>query len=107
MGLRVRPRTTPPAPLPLPIPHLTLFFLPAARSTPALNPAAALAAAVLAATPAYADQNKFEAEQRGEFGIGSAAQYDSAVLKYARSSVYSSSSYFIGLLIFSLSRVIL
>jgi hypothetical protein len=97
MGLRGRPRTTPPAPLPLPIPHLVLFFLPAARSIPALNTAAL----------AYADLNKFEAEQRGEFGIGSAAQYGSAVLKNARSSVYSSSSYFIGLLIFSLSRVIL
>jgi hypothetical protein len=99
MGLRGRPRTTPPAPLPLPlpIPHLVLFFLPAARSIPALNTAAL----------AYADLNKFEAERRGEFGIGSAAQYGSAVLKNARSSVYSSSSYFIGLLIFSLSRVIL
>jgi hypothetical protein len=31
--------------------------------------------------PAYADLNKFEAEQRGEFGIGSAAQFGSADLK--------------------------
>jgi hypothetical protein len=43
---------------------------------------AALAAAVVAAAmPAYADLNKFEAEQRGEFGIGSAAQFGSADLK--------------------------
>ncbi|KAL6911896.1 hypothetical protein ACP4OV_000701 [Aristida adscensionis] len=44
---------------------------------------AALAAAVVAAMPAYADLNKFEAEQRGEFGIGSAAQFGSADLKKA------------------------
>ncbi|KAJ1280176.1 hypothetical protein BS78_04G210900 [Paspalum vaginatum] len=45
---------------------------------------AALAAAVVAATmPAYADLNRFEAEQRGEFGIGSAAQFGSADLKKA------------------------
>lgn len=31
--------------------------------------------------PALADLNKFEAEMRGEFGIGSAAQYGSADLK--------------------------
>ena len=43
---------------------------------------AALAAAVVAAAaPAYADLNRFEAEQRGEFGIGSAAQFGSADLK--------------------------
>ncbi|CAO2039868.1 unnamed protein product [Urochloa humidicola] len=45
---------------------------------------AALAAAVVAAAmPAYADLNRFEAEQRGEFGIGSAAQFGSADLKKA------------------------
>ncbi|XP_057518647.1 thylakoid lumenal protein TL20.3, chloroplastic [Amaranthus tricolor] len=33
--------------------------------------------------PALADLNKFEAEMRGEFGIGSAAQYGSADLKKA------------------------
>ncbi|XP_072963798.1 thylakoid lumenal protein TL20.3, chloroplastic isoform X1 [Typha angustifolia] len=33
--------------------------------------------------PAMADLNKFEAEMRGEFGIGSAAQYGSADLKKA------------------------
>ncbi|KAK9716428.1 hypothetical protein RND81_06G232400 [Saponaria officinalis] len=33
--------------------------------------------------PALADLNKFEAEQRGEFGIGSAAQFGSADLKKA------------------------
>lgn len=43
---------------------------------------AALAAAIVSAAPAYADLNKFEAEQRGEFGIGSAAQFGSADLKY-------------------------
>jgi hypothetical protein len=48
---------------------------------------AVLAAAVVAASmPAYADLNKFEAEQRGEFGIGSAAQFGSADLKYASTS---------------------
>lgn len=52
---------------------------------------AALAAAVVAASmPAYADLNKFEAEQRGEFGIGSAAQFGSADLKYASTSASSS-----------------
>jgi hypothetical protein len=40
--------------------------------------------------PAYADLNKFEAEQRGEFGIGSAAQFGSADLKYASTSASSS-----------------
>lgn len=44
-----------------------------------------LAAAVIAFTtanlPAMADLNKFEAETRGEFGIGSAAQFGSADLK--------------------------
>ncbi|BAF09474.1 thylakoid lumenal protein TL20.3, chloroplastic isoform X1 [Oryza sativa Japonica Group] len=44
---------------------------------------AALAAAIVSAAPAYADLNKFEAEQRGEFGIGSAAQFGSADLKKA------------------------
>lgn len=33
--------------------------------------------------PANADLNKFEAETRGEFGIGSAAQFGSADLKYS------------------------
>lgn len=42
---------------------------------------AALAAAIVTAMPAYADLNKFEAEQRGEFGIGSAAQFGNADLK--------------------------
>ncbi|KAM0888028.1 hypothetical protein ACQ4PT_028621 [Festuca glaucescens] len=42
---------------------------------------AALAAAVVAAMPAYADLNKYEAEQRGEFGIGSAVQFGNADLK--------------------------
>ncbi|XP_057811151.1 thylakoid lumenal protein TL20.3, chloroplastic isoform X1 [Salvia miltiorrhiza] len=46
-----------------------------------------LAAAVIAFTtanmPAMADLNKFEAETRGEFGIGSAAQFGSADLKKA------------------------
>lgn len=32
--------------------------------------------------PAVADLNKFEAEMRGEFGIGSAAQFGSADLKF-------------------------
>lgn len=45
-----------------------------------------LAAAVvsfsgLGPMPAVADLNKFEADIRGEFGIGSAAQYGSADLK--------------------------
>ncbi|PKA48427.1 Thylakoid lumenal protein [Apostasia shenzhenica] len=48
----------------------------------------ALAAAVvsfggLGAVPAMAELNKFEAEMRGEFGIGSAAQFGSADLKKA------------------------
>eukprot|EP00897_Mesotaenium_endlicherianum_P007328 jgi/Mesen1/6623/ME000034S06071 len=44
--------------------------------------AAALAAAVLlAGAPALADLNKYEADKRGEFGIGSAAQYGSADLR--------------------------
>jgi len=42
---------------------------------------AALAAAVVVAMPAHADLNKYEAEQRGEFGIGSAAQFGNADLK--------------------------
>lgn len=45
----------------------------------------ALAAVAVAAfssnIPAIADLNKFEADTRGEFGIGSAAQYGSADLK--------------------------
>lgn len=43
------------------------------------------AAAVLSFSsgmPANADLNKFEADTRGEFGIGSAAQFGSADLKY-------------------------
>lgn len=32
--------------------------------------------------PAVADLNKFEANTRGEFGIGSAAQFGSADLRY-------------------------
>lgn len=71
---------------------------------------AALAAAVVAASmPAYADLNRFEAEQRGEFGIGSAAQFGSADLKYASTSVSCFSMIFLllhclaDLLFFSLS----
>lgn len=51
---------------------------------------AALAAAVVSYSggagllppPAIAELNKYEAEQRGEFGIGSAAQFGSADLKF-------------------------
>ncbi|KAI4303234.1 hypothetical protein MLD38_038888 [Melastoma candidum] len=45
----------------------------------------ALAAAVIGSSsfPANADLNKFEAEMRGEFGIGSAAQFGSADLRKA------------------------
>ena len=43
--------------------------------------AAALAMAVLGSTQAHADLNKFEADVRGEFGIGSAAQFGSADLR--------------------------
>ncbi|XP_068634941.1 thylakoid lumenal protein TL20.3, chloroplastic [Aristolochia californica] len=46
----------------------------------------ALAATVISFSsglPAIADLNKFEADQRGEFGIGSAAQYGSADLRKA------------------------
>lgn len=45
----------------------------------------ALAAAVIASSsgvPAMAELNKFEADIRGEFGIGSAAQFGSADLRY-------------------------
>lgn len=45
----------------------------------------ALAAAVVtfsSGMPAMADLNKFEADMRGEFGIGSAAQFGSADLRY-------------------------
>jgi hypothetical protein len=74
--------------------------LPAPQPRWRLAVSAALAAAVVTATPAYADLNKFEAEQRGEFGIGSAAQYGSADLKYALSLVHSPcSSYCIGFFI--------
>lgn len=43
----------------------------------------AIAAAILSSVPlpAIADLNKYEAAQRGEFGIGSAAQFGSADLK--------------------------
>lgn len=44
----------------------------------------ALAAAVIgfsSSLPASADLNKYEAETRGEFGIGSAAQFGSADLR--------------------------
>lgn len=47
---------------------------------------ATLAAAVIAFSSdmsALADLNKFEAEMRGEFGIGSAAQFGSADLRKA------------------------
>lgn len=55
-------------------------------STTALTTAAAAAAAVLTTfsagnMSALADLNKFEAELRGEFGIGSAAQFGSADLR--------------------------
>lgn len=46
---------------------------------------AALAAAVVACSSnisALADLNKYEAETRGEFGIGSAAQFGSADLRF-------------------------
>ena len=45
----------------------------------------ALAAAIITFSsnmPALADLNKFEAATRGEFGIGSAAQFGSADLRY-------------------------
>lgn len=45
----------------------------------------ALAAAIVTFSSnmsALADLNKFEAETRGEFGIGSAAQFGSADLRY-------------------------
>ena len=45
----------------------------------------ALAAAVVTLSPvmpAVADLNKYEAETRGEFGIGSAAQFGSADLRF-------------------------
>ncbi|XP_021768416.1 thylakoid lumenal protein TL20.3, chloroplastic-like [Chenopodium quinoa] len=50
-----------------------------------ISTALAAAAVVSLSTsfPALADLNKFEAEMRGEFGIGSAAQYGSADLKKA------------------------
>lgn len=44
-----------------------------------------MAAAVIASSsgvPAMAELNRFEADTRGEFGIGSAAQYGSADLRY-------------------------
>lgn len=45
--------------------------------------AAALAAAVLGTSlDALADLNAFEANTRGEFGIGSAVQFGSADLKF-------------------------
>ena len=49
------------------------------------NAFAALAAAVVlgGGLPAGAELNKFEAGTRGEFGIGSAAQYGSADLRCA------------------------
>jgi len=48
--------------------------------------AAALAAAVLGTSmDALADLNSFEANTRGEFGIGSAVQFGSADLKYVKS----------------------
>jgi hypothetical protein len=49
------------------------------NALPAPQPRWRLAAAVVTTMSAYADLNKFEAEQRGEFGIGSAD------LKYALS----------------------
>jgi hypothetical protein len=61
----------------------------------------ALAAALLGFTaagpmPAMVDLNKFEAEQHGQFGIGSAAQFGSADLKYnyANLPTYLFSDYF-------------
>jgi hypothetical protein len=78
--------------------------LPAPQPRRRLTVSAALAAAVVTAMPAYADLNKYEAEQRGEFGIGSAAQYGSAHLKYALSLVHSPcSSYCIGFFYFILT----
>jgi hypothetical protein len=46
--------------------------------------ATAAATVLLAGSPALADLNKFEADTRGEFGIGSAVQYGSADLKYSK-----------------------
>eukprot|EP00245_Coleochaete_scutata_P007591 TRINITY_DN23066_c0_g1_i1.p1 TRINITY_DN23066_c0_g1~~TRINITY_DN23066_c0_g1_i1.p1 ORF type:complete len:324 (+),score=51.28 TRINITY_DN23066_c0_g1_i1:131-973(+) len=43
--------------------------------------AAVLAGVLLSGDPASADLNKYEADKRGEFGVGSAAQYGSADLK--------------------------
>ena len=46
---------------------------------------AALATAIVTFSsgfPAVAELNKYEAEQRGEFGIGSAAQFGSADLRF-------------------------
>ena len=53
------------------------------------NAFAALAAAVVlgGGFPAGAELNKFEADTRGEFGIGSAAQYGSADLRCASMNV--------------------
>jgi hypothetical protein len=61
--------------------RLTRVSCQATPDRPALsdNTSNALPAAVVTTMPAYADLNKFEAEQRGEFGIGSAD------LKYALS----------------------
>eukprot|EP00898_Chlorokybus_atmophyticus_P009058 jgi/Chlat1/9153/Chrsp97S08397 len=54
-----------------------------ARPNAARAAAAAVLSAVLAVgSPALADLNKFEANTRGEFGIGSAAQYGSADLRH-------------------------
>lgn len=44
---------------------------------------ATVAVVSLSCSPAFADLNKYEAEMRGEFGIGSAAQFGSADLKKA------------------------
>lgn len=46
----------------------------------------ALATAIISSSsgmPALADLNKYEADIRGEFGIGSAAQYGSADLRFS------------------------
>ncbi|PPD82562.1 hypothetical protein GOBAR_DD20505 [Gossypium barbadense] len=55
-------------------------------SSLSINPLITLAAAIVvfgSDISAMAELNKFEAETRGEFGIGSAAQFGSADLKKA------------------------
>ncbi|OAY77922.1 Thylakoid lumenal protein, chloroplastic [Ananas comosus] len=78
----------PPRCAPRPPPRIVLCRCSGSKSWRAVA-SAALAAAVVVSfegsvpMPAVADLNKFEAEMRGEFGIGSAAQFGSADLKKA------------------------